>query len=105
RINQPNLLVVGDVLTDDGQQRNQGVELSWYGEPIPGLRALGGLTWLNAELNKTQGGVDNGKPVIGVPENQASFGLEWDVPALPGLSLDARASYSGAQYADIDKTM
>ncbi|CAD0322811.1 TonB-dependent receptor [Xanthomonas hortorum] len=100
RINQPNTVVSNARLTSDGEQRNQGLELSFYGQPIDGLRALGGITLLDAGYNKTQDGVNEGNDVLGVPEKQANLGLEWDIAALPGLTVDGRAVYTDRQYAD-----
>lgn len=104
RINRPNPILVGNVYGQDGEQRNQGVELSWYGEPVVGLRALGGITWLNAETTRTQGGINDGKTVIGVPDSQANFGLEWDVPRIDGLTFDGRLVYTSAQKANVANT-
>ena len=40
------------VYSDGGEQENQGVELTVFGEPITGLRLIGGATWLNTEINQ-----------------------------------------------------
>lgn len=106
RIEKPNTLVVptatADVyrMTDDGEQRNQGIELTVYGQPVDGLRVLGGVTFLDATLQKTQDGVNQGNDVFGVPDTQANAGVEWDIPGLTGVSLDGRVVYTSRQYAD-----
>jgi iron complex outermembrane receptor protein len=87
-----------------GQQRNQGVELSVFGMAAPGLRVLGGLTLLDAEQRRTQGGVNQGKDVIGVPRTQLNLGVDWDVPAAAGLSLNARLLATSRQFADAANT-
>lgn len=97
RVTQPSALLAGNVVTDNGEQRNQGIELSMYGELAPGLRLLGGITALNAELTRT---LDAGKDVIGVPDVQANLGVDWDIAALQGLSVDGRWVYTGSQAAD-----
>ncbi len=51
-ITKPSALVTGSVYTEDGQQRNQGVEFSSFGEITKGLRLLGGATYLNAETTE-----------------------------------------------------
>ena len=38
------------VFGPNGKRENQGVELSLFGEPLSGLRLLGGATWTEAEL-------------------------------------------------------
>jgi iron complex outermembrane receptor protein len=87
-----------------GEQRNRGLELSVFGMPMRGLRVLGGLTLLDAEQSRTAGAVNQGKDVIGVPRTQLNLGTEWEVPGVHGLSLDARALYTSAQYADSANT-
>lgn len=105
RVTQPSALLVGNVVTDNGEQRNQGVELSLYGQVAQGLRLLGGITLLNAELTKTQFGVNEGKDIIGVPDAQANIGVDWDVAALSGLSVEGRWIYTGSQAADASNTL
>jgi len=85
---------------ENGEQRNRGVELSMFGEPVDGVRVLGGLTLLDAEMTSTRRGLNDGNRVIGVPRTQANIGTEWDVPDLQNLTLTARALYTGKQYAD-----
>jgi iron complex outermembrane receptor protein len=89
----------------DGEQRNQGVELSVYGEPVEGFRVLGGITYLDAELTQTQGGVNEGNTAVGSPETQANLNVEYDVGALGGLTLEARALYTSSQEADAANTL
>ncbi|MBV6418166.1 MAG: Ferrichrome receptor FcuA [Steroidobacteraceae bacterium] len=88
----------------DGQQRHRGVEANVYGQPRDNLRLIGGVTWLEAEMTKTQGGFNQGKDVIGAPKMQANFNVEWDLP-VTGLTLDARAMYTSKQYADAANTL
>ncbi|MBK3869171.1 TonB-dependent siderophore receptor [Pseudomonas stutzeri] len=88
------------VFTDGGEQRNRGVELSVFGEPTYGVRLLGGVTLLDAELTSTQDGVNEGNRAIGVPRTQANIGGEWDVPGTNGLTLTSRVVYTSSQYAD-----
>ncbi|WP_295999982.1 TonB-dependent receptor [Rugamonas sp.] len=83
-----------------GDQRNQGLELTAYGVPMHGLRLLGGLTLLDAKQRTTEGGINQGKDVIGTPDTQLNLGAEWDVPGVHGLTATARALYTSTQYAD-----
>ena len=83
-----------------GHDRHSGAELTAYGEPLPGLRVLGGITFLDAKRKDTGVDATNGKRVIGVPKQQASLGVEWDVRSVTGLTLDARAIATGSRYAD-----
>ncbi|MBD0426800.1 TonB-dependent siderophore receptor [Aquisalinus flavus] len=103
-LSKPNAIVIDNVFTASGEQENSGIELSVFGEPAEGVRLLGGATFINAELSQTQGGINEGNEPIGVPELQANVNLEWDVPALPGLTLDGRVIYTGEQYVNEGNT-
>ena len=98
-------IVEDNVFSTDGEQQNQGLELSVFGMPTSNLRVLGGFTWLDAEMTKTQDGTLDGKTAIGVPDLQANINIEWDVDALPGLTVDARAAYTSKQYASADNSL
>ncbi|NBB65203.1 TonB-dependent siderophore receptor [Pseudomonas sp. ODNR1LW] len=93
------------VYSDGGEQENQGVELTVYGEPVTGLRLIGGATWLDAEINRSLTAANEGKSAIGVPDFQTNLNVEWDVPAVSGLTLEGRAVYTGAQPADSTNTL
>ncbi|WP_313327942.1 TonB-dependent receptor [Stutzerimonas balearica] len=97
---RPFSTVENGVFTDGGEQRNRGIELSVFGEPAYGVRLLGGLTLLDAELTSTQDGANEGNRAIGVPRTQANLGGEWDVPGTNGLTLTSRVVYTSSQYAD-----
>lgn len=101
---KPSLVIAGTRADLSGKQRNQGLELSVFGTPMTGVRLLGGLTWLDTDLRKTEGGVNQGNQAIGAPKTQLSLGGEWDVPGAPGLSLNARTVYTSTQYADLANT-
>ena len=102
---RPFSTVENGVFTDGGEQRNRGIELSVFGEPTYGVRLLGGLTLLDAELTSTQDGLNEGNRAIGVPRTQANIGGEWDVPGSNGLTLTSRVVYTSSQYADVANDM
>ncbi|VVP36177.1 TonB-dependent receptor [Pseudomonas fluorescens] len=85
---------------NDGEQVNKGVELNVFGEPIDGLRLLSGVTVMDTELKKTQGGLNDGNHAIGVPTFQFNASVDWDVPGLQGVALNGRMLRTGGQYAD-----
>jgi iron complex outermembrane receptor protein len=103
-VSQPLGFVEGNVFGVFGEQRNRGLELSVFGMPVRGLRVLGGLTLLDAEQRRTAGAVNQGKDAIGVPRTQLNLGTDWDVPGVPGLSLNARVLSTSKQYADAAST-
>jgi len=82
----------------NGQQRNQGIEFIAFGEPLPGLKLLGGFTLLNATLMNTQGGLTNGNQAVGTTPFQFSTGVDWDTPWVKGLGMLGRVVYNGQVY-------
>ncbi|WP_414163048.1 TonB-dependent receptor [Superficieibacter sp. BNK-5] len=88
----------------DGEQRNRGVELNVFGEPTLGLRLNGSTVWLDPEMTKTKGGVNNGKDAIGVPRFYMVLGAEYDIKPVDGLTATARVNHSGSQYANAANT-
>ena len=84
----------------DGKQRNRGLELNLFGEPIDGFRVLGGVTVIDGRLTKTSGGDNDNNIAIGVPTLQMNVGAEWDTPFIPGLTLTGRVIYTSKQYLD-----
>lgn len=87
-----------------GQQRNQGVEFTLNGEPMKGLRVMGGASVVDAKLRKTSGGANQGNRAVGVPEWTANAGLEWDVPRT-GLTLTGRVVHTGKQAVNVANTL
>lgn len=102
-ITKPNYGVVDDVFGRNGEQRNRGLELSGFGEPVRGLRLLAGLTLMDPEV-RSPGSSTNGNDAIGVARRQINVGVEWDVPGVSGLSVNARVINTGKQYADAANT-
>ncbi len=105
RLTLPSAFVENSVFAANGEQENRGVELSLFGEPVAGLRLLGGVTWLDAEMTRTAGGALDGRTPIGAPEFQTNLNVEWDVPAVAGLTLEGRAVHTGEQSVDAANTV
>ncbi|WP_439510319.1 TonB-dependent receptor [Marinimicrobium koreense] len=101
----PSGYVENNRFSVNGEQRNRGLELSAFGQPLDTMRVLGGLTFLDSEQTQTQGGLYDGKQAVGVPEFQLNLNLEWDLTALPGLTLDTRIIHTDDQYANADNTV
>jgi iron complex outermembrane receptor protein len=102
QISQPTALtdVSTNTLYIGGEQRNQGLELNFFGELADGVRVLGGAMFLNAVLTKTQGGTTDGWIAPFSPGAQFNLGGEWDTPFLRGLTLTGRILYTASQYFD-----
>jgi iron complex outermembrane recepter protein len=93
-----------DEFTSQGKEETQGVELMTYGQILPSLRVLGGVTWLDAKQKNTGSAASEGKQTIGVPDRQANLGVEWDTFMVPGLTFDARVITTGDVYVDSNNT-
>jgi iron complex outermembrane recepter protein len=102
QITQPSILTNTAANTQylGGEQRNQGLELNIFGEPVKGVRLLGGAMFLNAVLAKTQGGTTDGWIAPFSPGFNLNLAGEWDLSFVPGLTLNGRVVYTGSQYID-----
>ena len=100
RINKPSGQLDGTVYTVDSKQRNQGLELTVAGEPLKGVRVLGGVTLLDAALIETPSATTQGNRPVGVPKWMANAGAEWDVPWVRGLTLTGAVNFTGQEYVN-----
>ncbi|MEX2453898.1 MAG: TonB-dependent receptor [Rhodospirillaceae bacterium] len=102
QITQPSGLTdpTTNVFSVDAEQRNRGLEFTTFGEAAEGVRVLGGVTLIESELTKTQGGANDGNRARGVPALRASIGGEWDTPFLKGLTLWGRMIHTSSQFVD-----
>ncbi|WP_156407001.1 TonB-dependent receptor [Bosea sp. Root670] len=91
---------VTNTFSDNGETRYRGVELSVAGEIVEGVRALGGITFLDSKLVRTANGTFDGNEAQGTPRVQANLGLEWDPGFVRNLTLFGRMIYTGSSYAD-----
>ncbi len=93
---------ITNVFSLDGQQRNRGIEVTGFGEIGKGVRIVGGATWLDAKLRRTQDGINDGNHAIGAPDFQANLGAEWDTPFIPGFTLTGRVIHTAKAYVTAD---
>lgn len=96
---------VSNIFTADGEQRNRGVEWSFFGAPIVNLRVIGGVAYIDPELTKTAGGKNQGNTATGVAKQQAKLGMEWDISMLQGLTLTGNATAVSKQYINQENTL
>lgn len=104
RLSQPNAMVVADRFTADGEQRVNGIEAGVFGTLAEGLRLIAGMSLLDADQARTQGGVNEGRTPIGVAERQINLNIERDLPGVPGLTLEGRFVHTGEQAVDAANT-
>lgn len=104
-IEKPNAISdANNIYKLDGEQRNRGVELNVFGEPMLGLRLNGSTQWLNAEQRKTANGTNDGNDAVGVAKFYMVLGAEYDIKPVEGLTATARVNHTGSQYADAANT-
>ncbi len=84
----------------NGKRQNTGVELSAFGEPLKGVRLLGGVMYIDSKLKDTTNGAWDGNRAPATPKYNVNLGAEWDVPGLQGLTLTSRGIHSSSQYLD-----
>ncbi|MCB5185461.1 TonB-dependent siderophore receptor [Methylobacillus gramineus] len=99
-IERPTASINNNVYGYNGEQRNRGLELNLFGEVVDHVRLLGGAAYTQSKLSKTSGGTFDGNRGVGISRIQANLGAEWDTLFVPGLTLNARAIYTGKQYND-----
>lgn len=106
QITKPSLIrnASTSVYSDDGEQRNRGVEWMVAGELAPGMRLLGGMSYTQATLTRTADGMLDGQSAFGVPKWTGNIGAEWDAPWLQGLTLTSRVTYTDEQYLNSTNT-
>ena len=109
QIRQPSTYVTTNnagqlFMSMDGEQRNRGIEWMIFGELNEDTRILGGISYGEAKVIKTNGS-NEGKEAFGSPRWQANLGVEWDTPWNKNLTLSTRMIYTGRQYMDSANTM
>lgn len=105
QIAQPNTITIAEpagglpTLALNGEQGNRGIELNAYGELMPSVRLMGGVTLIDGRQTKTQDGLYDGNRQDGIPIIRTVVGGEWDTPFLQRLTLTGRFTYTGDQVA------
>ena len=88
----------------DGEQRNRGFELNTMGEAVRGVRLLGGYSYIDARLVRTQDGLTDGRRARGVPKHNLNLGSEWDLPFLAGATVTGRMVTTDRMFIDTNNT-
>ncbi|MEX5384196.1 TonB-dependent siderophore receptor [Cronobacter muytjensii] len=95
---------VTNIYALSGEQRNRGVELNLFGEPVLGLRLNASATWIDPQMTRTKDGVNDGNDAVGVPRFAMRVGSEVDIAPVEGLTASAWVNHTGAQYANAANT-
>ncbi len=97
---------VTNIFTSGGEQRNRGIEWSFFGSPIENVRLMGGASYIEPELTKLANKANQGNMATGVPKIQGKLGAEWDNNVGDGiLTLSANATAVSKQYINQENTL
>jgi iron complex outermembrane receptor protein len=89
------------VYVQDGRQVHEGFEFTATGRVTQQLTVIGGLTLLDAKVKENhQSPQLEGKTPINVAETVAKIYVEYDLAAVPGLTLIGGVFYTGDQQVD-----
>jgi iron complex outermembrane receptor protein len=89
-----------------GEVTHRGVEASLSGQPLAGLSLVAGAVWLDPRV--TGQAVDDGrigKKPIGRTSLLVDTSLDYRLPFLPALSLDARVTFEDRRVANAANTL
>ena len=107
QVTNPNALYVANnaagtsyTFTQNGIQRNQGIEFTAIGRLYEGLRIFSGATYIDPRILNSQGATLNGFDAIGVPRVRGNIFLEYDIAAVRGLTLMGGAFYTGRSFVN-----
>lgn len=82
----------------DGRQVHRGFEFTSSGKPTEALTLIAGFTLLDPKIKKDPD--LDGKSPENVAKTSIKLYAEYDVAAIPGLTLTGGAFHTGRQYAD-----
>jgi iron complex outermembrane receptor protein len=85
-----------------GRETHRGVELSADGKLAAGLQAGLSLMALNTRQDGTGDAAIDGKRVTDVPNFKSTAWIEYALPQVPGLKLDANWQYAGKKAFDVE---
>ncbi|WP_277183224.1 TonB-dependent siderophore receptor [Caballeronia sp. BR00000012568055] len=107
QISQPNGVTnpTTNIYGYDGRTKVRGLELSAYGEVFRSLRLMASATFYDPKLEGTAGGTNDGNDPAGVPKFAFNLGADYDLPWIPGLSVNGRIIHTGAQYYNATNTL
>ncbi|WP_131669867.1 TonB-dependent receptor [Psychrobacter pygoscelis] len=89
---------------EGGEQTNKGIEASVFGKVNDDLSLLGSVAFIDAKLSQTQNPVAKGNQAIGTPKTTLSFGADWNVPYIEGLSVGGTYTHTGSAYVNQENT-
>lgn len=92
------------VYKEQGNQVNNGLELTATGHVWQGLNIYSGVTFLDPQLKDTVSDSTSNKRVVGVPKVQANLLAEYSFPSQPQWVYSANLHYTGKRAANDTNT-
>jgi len=100
-IRRPYPVVAADEIYEvQGQQDNDGVELSARGAATDDLTIFGGVTFLDPVVTHTGVPSTDDKQILGLSRLVGSMLLDYRIPELPGLAASLHVTYDSSRYGD-----
>jgi iron complex outermembrane recepter protein len=101
RIRRPYALVAtGNIFEVQGEQVNDGAELSARGTVTENLTVFGGVTFLDPVVTHTGVATTDDKQILGLSKVVSSMLLDYRIAALPGLAASVHVTYDSSRYGD-----
>ncbi|MEM8848824.1 MAG: TonB-dependent receptor [Pseudomonadota bacterium] len=88
------------VFSEGGLQRNRGIEISAFGEPVEGFRFIGSAAFIDSEFVSAADETIEGNEAPGVPDFTFSAAAEIDIPQVEGLTLTGAAFFTSSSFLD-----
>ncbi|WDZ52965.1 TonB-dependent receptor [Acinetobacter vivianii] len=96
------------ITTDGAKTESKGVEYGFSGKVTDDLIVYGNLAYINTEYKKAilSSGVGvSGNTLEGTPEFTAGVGVDYKIPFVEGLSVNAFVTYVDEQYLTADNKL
>jgi iron complex outermembrane receptor protein len=94
------VVAANEIYEVQGQQDNDGVELSARGAVTDELTIFGGVTFLDPVVTHTGVASTDDKQILGLARYVGSMLLDYRIPALPGLAATLHVTYDSSRYGD-----
>jgi iron complex outermembrane receptor protein len=101
RIRRPYALVAtNNIFEVQGQQTNNGVELSARGRVTEDLTVFAGVSYLDPTVTHTGVATTDGKQILGLSKFVGSMLLDYHIPTVPGLAASLHVTSDSSRYGD-----
>lgn len=88
----------------DGEQVHQGIEFTFTGKLTDDLTLMGGGTWMDLTVEKSNDPTLQGKKPVNAAAKMAKIYAEYAMPQINGLVLSGGAYYTAEKYGNASNT-